>query len=170
MYQLDVDKRHVTSCFVSVHVQYMFLSSQVQSIKQNNSVLKQSINEGVDAFKPTEVTFFHCFVLQIPFFRLLFGFSFLPLLTSPQLPPDVTSPPSGAEISLNLLFAPIPSPSPPSFPRLHPQPAPKMNSRWTTEEQLLAVQGEQRLQLLLLTRLESSALLFLSQPGCSKRS
>ncbi|XP_068164442.1 REST corepressor 2 isoform X1 [Antennarius striatus] len=57
--------------------QLVSLKRQVQSIKQNNSVLKQSLNEGVDALKPTE-------------------------------------------------------------------PAPKMNSRWTTEEQLLAVQAIRR--------------------------
>ncbi|KAM7366124.1 hypothetical protein PAMP_015592 [Pampus punctatissimus] len=54
--------------------QLVSLKRQVQSIKQNNSSLKQSLTEGVDTFKPSE-------------------------------------------------------------------PAPKMNSRWTTEEQLLAVQA-----------------------------
>ncbi|XP_071779204.1 REST corepressor 2 [Centroberyx gerrardi] len=53
------------------------LKRQVQSIKQNNSSVKQSLTEGVDTFRPTE-------------------------------------------------------------------PAPKMNSRWTTEEQLLAVQAIRR--------------------------
>ncbi|CAK6967943.1 REST corepressor 2 [Scomber scombrus] len=53
------------------------LKRQVQSIKQNNSSVKQSLNDGVDTFKPSE-------------------------------------------------------------------PAPKMNSRWTTEEQLLAVQAIRR--------------------------
>ncbi|XP_074517951.1 REST corepressor 2 [Halichoeres trimaculatus] len=57
--------------------QLISLKRQVQSIKQNNSSLKQSLNEGVDSFKPTE-------------------------------------------------------------------PASKMNSRWTTEEQLLAVQAIRR--------------------------
>ncbi|XP_071333912.1 REST corepressor 2 [Trachinotus anak] len=57
--------------------QLVSLKRQVQSIKQNNSSLKQSLNEGVDLFKPAE-------------------------------------------------------------------PAPKMNSRWTTEEQLLAVQAIRR--------------------------
>ncbi|XP_039997322.1 REST corepressor 2 [Xiphias gladius] len=57
--------------------QLVSLKRQVQSIKQNNSSLKQSLNEGVDTFKPAE-------------------------------------------------------------------PAPKMNSRWTTEEQLLAVQAIRR--------------------------
>uniref|UniRef100_A0A3B4VGR3 REST corepressor 2 n=1 Tax=Seriola dumerili TaxID=41447 RepID=A0A3B4VGR3_SERDU len=55
--------------------QLVSLKRQVQSIKQNNSSVKQSLNEGVDGFKP---------------------------------------------------------------------PAPKMNSRWTTEEQLLAVQAIRR--------------------------
>uniref|UniRef100_A0A665U4Z6 REST corepressor 2 n=1 Tax=Echeneis naucrates TaxID=173247 RepID=A0A665U4Z6_ECHNA len=55
--------------------QLVSLKRQVQSIKQNNSSLKQGLNEGVDTFKP---------------------------------------------------------------------PAPKMNSRWTTEEQLLAVQAIRR--------------------------
>ncbi|XP_070785942.1 REST corepressor 2 [Enoplosus armatus] len=57
--------------------QLVSLKRQVQSIKQNNSSLKQGLNEGVDTFKPAE-------------------------------------------------------------------PAPKMNSRWTTEEQLLAVQAIRR--------------------------
>ncbi|KAG7496477.1 REST corepressor 2 [Solea senegalensis] len=57
--------------------QLVSLKRQVQSIKQNNSILKQSLNEGVDGLKPAE-------------------------------------------------------------------PAPKMNSRWTTEEQLLAVQAIRR--------------------------
>ncbi|XP_054608599.1 REST corepressor 2 isoform X2 [Dunckerocampus dactyliophorus] len=57
--------------------QLVSLKRQVQSIKQSNSSLKQSLNEGVDSFKPTE-------------------------------------------------------------------PGPKMNSRWTTEEQLLAVQAIRR--------------------------
>ncbi|XP_028330981.1 REST corepressor 2 [Gouania willdenowi] len=57
--------------------QLVSLKRQVQSIKQNNSILKQSLNEGMDSFRPTE-------------------------------------------------------------------PAPKMNSRWTTEEQLLAVQAIRR--------------------------
>ncbi|KAM7377476.1 hypothetical protein PAMA_013998 [Pampus argenteus] len=57
--------------------QLVSLKRQVQSIKQNNSSLKQSLTEGVDTFKPSE-------------------------------------------------------------------PAPKMNSRWTTEEQLLAVQAIRR--------------------------
>ncbi|XP_074480516.1 REST corepressor 2 isoform X2 [Sebastes fasciatus] len=57
--------------------QLVSLKRQVQSIKQNNSCLKQSLNEGVDTFKPAE-------------------------------------------------------------------PVPKMNSRWTTEEQLLAVQAIRR--------------------------
>ncbi|XP_026208725.1 REST corepressor 2 [Anabas testudineus] len=57
--------------------QLVSLKRQVQSIKQNNSSLKQSLNEGVDVFRPAE-------------------------------------------------------------------PAPKMNSRWTTEEQLLAVQAIRR--------------------------
>ncbi|XP_029311060.1 REST corepressor 2 isoform X3 [Cottoperca gobio] len=57
--------------------QLVSLKRQVQSIKQNNSSLKQSLNEGVDTLKPAE-------------------------------------------------------------------PAPKMNSRWTTEEQLLAVQAIRR--------------------------
>ncbi|XP_022614132.1 REST corepressor 2 [Seriola lalandi dorsalis] len=57
--------------------QLVSLKRQVQSIKQNNSSVKQSLNEGVDGFKPAE-------------------------------------------------------------------PAPKMNSRWTTEEQLLAVQAIRR--------------------------
>nr|XP_020499286.1 REST corepressor 2 [Labrus bergylta] len=57
--------------------QLVSLKRQVQSIKQNNSSLKQSLNEGVGTFKPAE-------------------------------------------------------------------PAPKMNSRWTTEEQLLAVQAIRR--------------------------
>ncbi|KAA8582489.1 hypothetical protein FQN60_006160 [Etheostoma spectabile] len=57
--------------------QLVSLKRQVQSIKQNNSSLKQSLNEGVDTFKPAE-------------------------------------------------------------------PVPKMNSRWTTEEQLLAVQAIRR--------------------------
>ncbi|XP_044040547.1 REST corepressor 2 isoform X2 [Siniperca chuatsi] len=57
--------------------QLVSLKRQVQSIKQNNSSLKQGLNEGVDTFRPAE-------------------------------------------------------------------PAPKMNSRWTTEEQLLAVQAIRR--------------------------
>ncbi|XP_049425489.1 REST corepressor 2 [Epinephelus fuscoguttatus] len=57
--------------------QLVSLKRQVQSIKQNNSSLKQGLNEGVESFKPAE-------------------------------------------------------------------PAPKMNSRWTTEEQLLAVQAIRR--------------------------
>ncbi|XP_013877579.1 REST corepressor 1 [Austrofundulus limnaeus] len=57
--------------------QLVSLKRQVQSVKQTNSSLKQSLTEGVDAFKPSE-------------------------------------------------------------------PAPKMNSRWTTEEQLLAVQAIRR--------------------------
>ncbi|XP_051799976.1 REST corepressor 2 isoform X2 [Acanthochromis polyacanthus] len=57
--------------------QLVSLKRQVQSIKQNNSSLKQSLTEGVDTLKPTD-------------------------------------------------------------------PAPKMNSRWTTEEQLLAVQAIRR--------------------------
>ncbi|XP_069015361.1 LOW QUALITY PROTEIN: REST corepressor 2 [Embiotoca jacksoni] len=57
--------------------QLVSLKRQVQSIKQNNSSLKQTLTEGVNTFKPTE-------------------------------------------------------------------PAPKMNSRWTTEEQLLAVQAIRR--------------------------
>ncbi|KAM4536457.1 REST corepressor 2 isoform 1-T4 [Odontesthes bonariensis] len=57
--------------------QLVSLKRQVQSIKQNNSSLKQGLNDGLNAFKPTE-------------------------------------------------------------------PAPKMNSRWTTEEQLLAVQAIRR--------------------------
>ncbi|XP_068569630.1 REST corepressor 2 [Cebidichthys violaceus] len=57
--------------------QLVSLKRQVQSIKQNNSSLKQSLNEGVDTFKPAE-------------------------------------------------------------------PVPKMNSRWTSEEQLLAVQAIRR--------------------------
>ncbi|XP_031144236.1 REST corepressor 2 [Sander lucioperca] len=57
--------------------QLVSLKRQVQSIKQNNSSLKQSLNEGVNTFKPAE-------------------------------------------------------------------PVPKMNSRWTTEEQLLAVQAIRR--------------------------
>ncbi|XP_019951109.1 REST corepressor 2 [Paralichthys olivaceus] len=57
--------------------QLVSLKRQVQSIKQNNSSLKQSLNEGVDVFRAAE-------------------------------------------------------------------PAPKMNSRWTTEEQLLAVQAIRR--------------------------
>ncbi|XP_035480230.1 REST corepressor 2 isoform X2 [Scophthalmus maximus] len=57
--------------------QLVSLKRQVQSIKQNNSSLKQSLNEGVDTLRPAE-------------------------------------------------------------------PAPKMNSRWTTEEQLLAVQAIRR--------------------------
>ncbi|XP_055363114.1 REST corepressor 2 isoform X2 [Betta splendens] len=57
--------------------QLVSLKRQVQSIKQNNSSLKQSLNEGIDHFRPAE-------------------------------------------------------------------PAPKMNSRWTTEEQLLAVQAIRR--------------------------
>lgn len=57
--------------------QLVSLKRQVQSIKQNNSILKQGLNDGVDTFKPAE-------------------------------------------------------------------PAPKMNSRWTTEEQLLAVQAIRR--------------------------
>ncbi|KAI3376524.1 hypothetical protein L3Q82_016985, partial [Scortum barcoo] len=57
--------------------QLVSLKRQVQSIKQNNSSLKQGLNEGVDSFRPAE-------------------------------------------------------------------PAPKMNSRWTTEEQLLAVQAIRR--------------------------
>ncbi|XP_068444094.1 REST corepressor 2 isoform X2 [Clinocottus analis] len=61
----------------SLDTQLVSLKRQVQSIKQNNSSLKQSLNEGVDTFKPAE-------------------------------------------------------------------PVPKMNSRWTTEEQLLAVQAIRR--------------------------
>ncbi|XP_061664608.1 REST corepressor 2 isoform X2 [Syngnathoides biaculeatus] len=57
--------------------QLVSLKRQVQSIKQNNSSLKLSLNEGVDAFRPTE-------------------------------------------------------------------PPPKMNARWSTEEQLLAVQAIRR--------------------------
>ncbi|TKS92691.1 REST corepressor 2 [Collichthys lucidus] len=57
--------------------QLVSLKRQVQSIKQNNSSLKQSISEGLDIYRPAE-------------------------------------------------------------------PAPKMNSRWTTEEQLLAVQAIRR--------------------------
>ncbi|KAM3590041.1 uncharacterized protein V6R79_002541 [Siganus canaliculatus] len=57
--------------------QLVSLKRQVQSIKQNNSIMKQSLNEGVTTFRPSE-------------------------------------------------------------------PAPKMNSRWTTEEQLLAVQAIRR--------------------------
>ncbi|XP_042368468.1 REST corepressor 2 [Plectropomus leopardus] len=57
--------------------QLVSLKRQVQSIKQNNSSLKQSLSEGLDTYKPAE-------------------------------------------------------------------PAPKMNSRWTTEEQLLAVQAIRR--------------------------
>nr|XP_046236831.1 REST corepressor 2 [Scatophagus argus]XP_046236832.1 REST corepressor 2 [Scatophagus argus] len=57
--------------------QLVSLKRQVQSIKQNNSILKQSLIEGVDTLRPAE-------------------------------------------------------------------PAPKMNSRWTTEEQLLAVQAIRR--------------------------
>ncbi|KAM6909321.1 REST corepressor 2 [Xenentodon cancila] len=57
--------------------QLVSLKRQVQSIKQYNSSMKQSLNEGVDTFKPSE-------------------------------------------------------------------PAPKMNSRWTTDEQLLAVQAIRR--------------------------
>ncbi|XP_068611942.1 REST corepressor 2 [Brachionichthys hirsutus] len=57
--------------------QLVSLKRQVQSIKQNNSVLKQSLSQGVEALKPTD-------------------------------------------------------------------PPPKMNSRWTTEEQLLAVQAIRR--------------------------
>lgn len=57
--------------------QLVSLKRQVQSIKQNNGIMKQSLNEGVNTFRPSE-------------------------------------------------------------------PAPKMNSRWTTEEQLLAVQAIRR--------------------------
>ncbi|KAF7657329.1 hypothetical protein LDENG_00027700 [Lucifuga dentata] len=57
--------------------QLVSLKRQVQTIKQNNSSMKQSLSEGVDTFRPTE-------------------------------------------------------------------PPPKMNSRWTTEEQLLAVQAIRR--------------------------
>lgn len=76
---------------------------QVQSIKQNNSMLKHSLTEGVDGVRPVEVS-----------------------LVGP--PP----PPLSSTCDLN--------PSPGLLPP--PQPAPKMNSRWTTDEQLLAVQGE----------------------------
>lgn len=58
-------------------IQLVSLKRQVQSIKQNSSVLKQGLTEGINAFKPAE-------------------------------------------------------------------PAPKMNSRWTAEEQLLAVQAIRR--------------------------
>uniref|UniRef100_A0A3Q3X970 REST corepressor 2 n=1 Tax=Mola mola TaxID=94237 RepID=A0A3Q3X970_MOLML len=60
--------------------QLVSLKRQVQSIKQNNGIMKQSLTEGVDSFRPTE-------------------------------------------------------------------PASKMNSRWTTEEQLLAVQYRRRFNL-----------------------
>lgn len=60
-----------------------------------------------------------------------------------QLPPSIISSPCSTQISPNLLFVPMLSFSPVSC-LLNPpsQPAPKMNSRWTTEEQLLAVQGK----------------------------
>lgn len=47
---------------------------QVQSIKQNNSSLKQSLNEGVDVFRPAEVSL----LVQLSFFTFTFSFpSFL---------------------------------------------------------------------------------------------
>ncbi|XP_061922031.1 REST corepressor 2 [Entelurus aequoreus] len=84
---MHLDQADITSLSVSqdsgvvtirqLDTQLVSLKRQVQNIKQNNSSLKHSLNEGVDSLKPTELT-------------------------------------------------------------------PKVNSRWTTEEQLLAVQAIRR--------------------------
>lgn len=55
---------------------WLFSFSQVQSIKQNNSSLKQSLNEGVDVFKPAEVSIlvqliFLCFTSFTPLLVLI---------------------------------------------------------------------------------------------------
>lgn len=128
-------------------------SSQVQSIKQNNSILKQSLNEGVDTFRPSEVSFLKPFPL-LYILPLLPTFTSLLAFTLVHVTPPCSS-------SLLIQFLPLVGlrlvlicyflsshhpPPPPTHPPPLSQPAPKMNSRWTTEEQLLAVQGESRLQ------------------------
>ena len=131
---------------------------QVQSIKQNNGIMKQSLTEGVDSFRPAEVS-------SSVFSFSLLGLSSVPslilsclrLFTSPLFfsspPSDMISSPFGAKISFNLLFAlrPTFSPLSPSLSlSLSPsQPGSKLNSRWTTEEQLLTVQGEKKMKRLL---------------------
>lgn len=114
-------------CFVCTHssqkinILLSFLPahilSQVQSIKQNNSSLKQSISEGLDIYRPAEVSpfsppFSHpsslpsLICVTCLYSRLLnsepSSFCLLPLsfihYALPQLPPDIIPPPRGTEI------------------------------------------------------------------------
>lgn len=135
------------------------LCSQVQSIKQNNSSLKQSLTEGVDTLKPAEVNLCFIFIhslLDSSFLRTLACLHFLicpcPLacsLYTSHLPQDIISPLAALRlvliVPLLLSLSHLSCLRPPFHPHIiisAPQPVPKMNSRWTTEEQLLAVQGE----------------------------
>lgn len=129
--------------------------------------MKQGLTEGIETMKPSEVSLEHTFFFT-PFFRSSPSFTslcdvFLPVWSCdlslvcpscrslihsalPKLPPNVISPHVGLRLVLiwSLLSCRHFHPSPLfCFTTLPPsQPAPKMNSRWTTEEQLLAVQGK----------------------------
>lgn len=133
----------------------LFSFSQVQSIKQNSSSLKQSLNEGIDVFRPAEVsvlvqlspfTSFSTFsLLHIPLgFWFLFTclwslfslslISFIYSLCPSPTPSRYYFTPCGTEISLNLLFALMLSFSPLSpFLSYHPSSLPSLSLplRWT---------------------------------------
>lgn len=99
--------------------------SQVQSIKQNNSSFKQSLAEGVDGSRPTDVSletplsmpfpsfpyplFTASFLACIQFSPPLISLQFVPLLIYSRGPSSTPSrqyfTPRGTDSSLNLLIA-----------------------------------------------------------------
>ncbi|KAG7464468.1 hypothetical protein MATL_G00165840 [Megalops atlanticus] len=119
-------------------IQLVSLKRQVQSVKQVNSSLKNSLEGGIEGMRPTEpplsVCSHHSVVLSnVPPTALS---DWLHVMSNSLSTLKATVPQMGTEEQTGA--APVSKRSCVS------KPTPKINSRWTTEEQLLAVQAIRR--------------------------